>query len=302
MPDPHPIPHSTAEIRSEALGAALRESFVLPAVDLADPAYAMPLRSGNPFWGSQDRVVLDQLTQGSVSGDGAFEKIMCSMREHLQIEYEKGRITGDQYTKAYIELTSLAMQTALQFVMGKDLAYWQAMLAKEQGKRAEIEAVTAAVALEASKAQLALGVQQVRAAEVQVVLTKMQVANEDARYEAAWKQIELLQEQIEVQHAQHQDTRTDGTAVAGTIRRQRELLEQQRQAFIRDADARVAKMYLDGWITQKTIDEGLSAPDQLVNFQINDVMTWMRERAGSTIVPTPEPEPEPEPDPAPVTP
>jgi hypothetical protein len=285
------MPYTAAELRAVALDSALREEFPLPDVDLTAGSYLLPPREGNPFYDQITRLKTEDLSEGGVNGSGIFEKLMASLRAHLTLEYDKGRITGDQFTKAYIELTSLAMQTGLQFLMSKELNFWQAMLAKEQGKRAEIEAVTAAIALETSKAQLALITQQAKAAEVQVVLTKMQVATQDAAYETAWKQIALLLEQIEVQHAQHQDLTTTGAAVTGLIQRQRELLEEQRRAFIRDADAKIAKMYMDSWITQKTIDEGLSPPDQFVNFQVNDVMVWMRERAGSAVTPTPEPEP-----------
>lgn len=94
------------------------------------------------------------------------------------------------------------------------------------------------------------------------------------------RQRALLEEQIETQRAQHSDTKTNGAQVAGTIRRQRELLEEQRTAFIRDAEARIAKMYLDGWITQKTLDDGLLAPNQLGQFTVNDVLVKLRQKAG----------------------
>lgn len=272
-----PLP---AETRANQIFNALDLNFTLPNVVLTAPEYALPPQAGNPIYAAVDPVTVSDLTDGTVGGDGAFEVLMASMRAHLQTEFEKNRITGDQYTKAYIELTSLAMSTGLQLVLGRAQAYWQAILVREQAKRAEAEAVTAIVGLETAKAQLAMARSQAEMAEAQMVLAKLQLASEDARYNLTHAQIDLTEEQIEVARAQHADTRSDGTAIAGTAKRQRDLLEQQREAFIRDADARVAKFFLDGWITQKTIDEGLAPPNQLTNAEINAVLSQMRQRAG----------------------
>lgn len=273
----------TSEVRAGQIFNALDQDFALPDVNLSGAAYSLPSRTGNPVYGTVDEIGLDSLTDGTVGSDGAFEMLMASMRAHLHLEFEKGRITGDQYTKAYIELTSLAMGTGAQMVLGRQQAYWQTLLVREQAKRAEAEAVTAVVALETAKAQLAAMRFQAEMTEAQMVLAKLQLASEDARYHLTHFQIDLTREQIEVARAQHSDTRTDGTAVAGTAKRQRDLLEQQREAFIRDADARIAKMYLDGWITQKTIDEGLTPPTQLTNAEIEEVLTQMRQRGGFTL-------------------
>lgn len=271
---------SASETRAIQIYDALDLNFTLPDVSLGAAQFQLPGQSGNPLYQLVTQIDLRTLTDGTVGGDGAFEMLMATMRAHLQLEFDKGRITGDQYTKAYIELTSLAMSTGLQMVLGRQQAYWQALLVREQAKRAEAEAVAAVVAVETAKAQLAMSRSQAEMAEAQMALTKLQLASEDARFQLMHYQIDLTKEQIEVARSQHADTRTDGSAVAGTAKRQRDLLEQQREAFIRDADARVAKMYLDGWITQKTIDEGLTAPTQLTNAEIEQVMSQMRERAG----------------------
>ncbi|MGQ0565581.1 MAG: hypothetical protein ACT4OK_10990 [Gemmobacter sp.] len=278
------MPASVAsEVRAGQIFNALDQDFALPPVDLSGSSYSLPTQTDNPIYGEVEKIDLDNLTDGTVGGDGTFEMLMASIRAHLQLEFEKNRITGEQYTKAYIELTSLAMSTGLQMVLGRQQAYWQTLLAREQAKRAEAEAVASVVALETAKAQLAAMRYQAEMAEAQMVLAKLQLASEDARYQLTHFQIDLTKEQIEVARAQHADTRTDGSAIAGTVKRQRDLLEQQREAFVRDADARVAKMYLDGWITQKTIDEGLTPPSQLTNAEIEEVMTQMRQRAGFTL-------------------
>lgn len=285
---------TAAETRAATIYAALDAPITIPSVNLSAAAYQLPGTSGNPFYDTIQKVELSSLTEGSVGGSGAFETLMASMKAHLSEEYEKGRITGDQYAKAYVELTGMAMQTGLQFIMGKEQAYWQALLVREQGKAAEVMAVQAAVQLEVVKAQLALARYQAELAQAQYVLTKMQLASEDAKYfltyqqadltekqtEVANQQSELVKEQTEATRAQTVDTRRNGAAVAGTIKRQRDLLEQQRASFQRADEARVAKAYTDVWITQKTVNEALAVPGQLNNTNIGEVVHNMRIKAG----------------------
>lgn len=278
------MPASVAsEVRAGQIFNSLDQDFTLPPVTLTASQFTLPAHTGNPIYETVDEIKLESLTDRTVGGDGAFEMLMDSMRAHLQLEFEKGRITGDQYAKSYIEMTSIAMSTAVQMILGRQQAYWQALLVREQAKRAEAEAVTAVVGVETAKAQLAMMRFQAEMTEAQMVLAKLQLASEDARYLLTHYQIDLTKEQIEAARSQHSDTRTDGSNVAGTVKRQRDLLEQQREAFIRDADARIAKMYLDGWITQKTIDEGLTAPAQLTNAEIEEVLSQARLRAGFTL-------------------
>jgi len=97
------------------------------------------------------------------------------------------------------------------------------------------------------------------------------------------KQIELLNtqitltgEQTESERAKTLDTRTDGATVEGSVGKQKDLYDQQIDSFIKDAAHKTAKMYLDGWITQKTLDEGLNAPNQLTNTNIDSVLATVR--------------------------
>lgn len=90
------------------------------------------------------------------------------------------------------------------------------------------------------------------------------------------EQITLTEEQGESERAKTLDTRSDGATVVGSVGKQKDLYTQQIDSFIKDAQHKTAKMYLDGWITQKTLDEGLNAPTQLTNNEINEVLTAVR--------------------------
>jgi len=256
-----PTPSKTvaAEIFAE-----LGLTFDLPTVTLTDVRYNLPGEANNPIYTTAvEKLEINSLTDGTVEGAGDFDKIMTSVKAHIAEQFEMGRLSGDQYVKAYIELTGLAMSTALQFVMSREASYWQNVTAKEQAKRAEADTVTARIMAETAKAQLATARYQAALGEAQYVLTLEQIASEDAKYQLTWAQFDLTKEQIEVQRAQTNDTRTEGTAVAGTLKRQWDLLGKQAEAFDRDADARVGKMYLDGFLTQKTIIETIDPPNEL---------------------------------------
>lgn len=90
------------------------------------------------------------------------------------------------------------------------------------------------------------------------------------------EQITLTAEQGEAERAKTLDTRTSGDTVEGSVGKQKDLYDQQIDSFIKDAQHKAAKMYLDGWITQKTLDEGLLAPTQLTNNEINAVIQGVR--------------------------
>lgn len=90
------------------------------------------------------------------------------------------------------------------------------------------------------------------------------------------KQIDLTDEQTEKERAQTLDTRSDGATVEGQIGKQKDLYDQQIDSFIKDSQHKTAKMYLDTWITQKTLDEGLPVPSQLANSEIGEVLANVR--------------------------
>ena len=90
----------------------------------------------------------------------------------------------------------------------------------------------------------------------------------------------MLAEQKEAERSKTLNTRTDGTTIVGSVGKQKDLYTQQIDSFIKDAKFKTAKMYLDGWITQKTLDEGLTAPSELTNTEINEVLVANRTANG----------------------
>lgn len=195
-----------------------------------------------------DLTVLDNdaLTTVAIDGTGTFDVLMRAFELHLEREYNAGRITGDQYTKAYIAMTAAAMSNAVQFLMGRDNAYWNNMLIKKQ--------------VDSEKGRLAQ--------------LKLQLSVLDEQYC-------LVKEQVEAKRAETLDTRTDGvTPVAGSVGKQKELYTQQIDSYQKDATYKISKLYSDAWIAQKTLDEGLLAPNEYTNSEVDQVLAHARSNVG----------------------
>jgi hypothetical protein len=224
-----------------------------------------------------------------VGGTGTFDIIMTSMSAYLNAEYAKGRITGADYTKTFIELTQTALSTALQFTLTNDQSFWAA-------QQSQIAAVTARVALETAKiqhdtaqyqlasilpGQLALTAAQTTGVTAQTALVNTQ--NSTAAYTLANilpAQLILLSEQMEVQRAQTMGTRIDGSAVAGNMGTQVALYNQQITSYKRDAETKAAKFFSDAYITAKTLDDTITPPTNFTNATIDEVFTLIRSNNG----------------------
>lgn len=268
-----PVPAKT--LATELL-TELGQEFSFPPLDLSGADYQLPDDLGNPLYADISRPEVEELTSGVVEGTGSFDRIMSSLKAHLEDQYTRGLITGDQYTKAYIEMTSMALNAAMQFVIQGDQAYWQNLLLQQQGRRAEVELVTTRVGLATAKAQYQAAQAQAEILEAQYVQAVLGIANEDARYNGTLAQIDLVREQLETARAQTTNTRTNGDAVTGVVGKQKDLYTQQIDSYQKDAAFKVGKMYVDSWLTQKTIDEGLTPPNELINTTVNTVLNRLR--------------------------
>lgn len=248
----------------------------IPAINLDDPLFNQPASTGDLFQ-TITRLTPEELTTGVVGGSGMFDKLMTSLSAHLKGEYEANRLSGAEYTKAYVGVTAAALQTGAQYLLGRDQAYWTAMLVQRQAQAAEVEAIKARVELAATKVALAKTKIDAFTAEAAFALTKLKIASEDVTYNNLWLTGKLITEQTEVQRGQTMDTRLDGvTTITGAIGKQKALYTQQITSYQRDAETKYAKMLSDAWITQKTIDEGLLPPAQFSNTEMNEVFGTLR--------------------------
>lgn len=238
------------------------ENITIPNVDFSGPEFSIPGGADSELYKQVTRLTNEDLTTGTVGGTGAFDALMGGFKAHLKEEYQANRISGAEYTKAFIALTESAMGNAVQFLLGRDGAFWQAVMAQAQ-------AITARVQLETAKVQYAGILLEALNTQANFALTKLKLATEDVSFAVG-------QEQLQVQRAQTLDTRTDSLPVAGVLGKQKDLYTQQITSYQRDAEIKAAKLWTDAWTVQKTIDEGLLPPDNFTNAEINPILDTIK--------------------------
>lgn len=249
----------------------------LPVIDWNDPIWQLPIDENSDIFKNIPKILSTDLTNGC--GEGVFDLLMKGFKFHLEQEYKAQRITGAEYTKAYIALTESAMSNATQFLLQKDQAFWQAAVA-------QLQAFAALVGTQTAKAEYVRVLLEAQTAGANYALTSLKLSNEDmafgtAKYNLANilpQQYKLVQEQTEVQRAQTQDTRTDGSPIDGVLGKQRDLYDQQIDSYQEDSQLKAARLFADAWTVQKTVDEGLEPPDGFTNAQVQKALAKVQQR------------------------
>lgn len=282
------------------------DNITIPQEDLTADIYKIPGGIESEQYQPVRKLTNEDLTSREVGGTGTFDALMAGFSAHLKIEYEKNRITGAEYTKAFIALTEGAMANAVQYLLGRDAAFWQAVTAQAQ-------AITARVNLETAKIQYAALYLEALNGRANYALTKLKLSTEDVTYAQGKytldtilplqrtelelrntgqtaqnnianynltkilpEQYRLTMEQYESQRAQTQELRSDGLPVLGSIGKQKELYTQQITSYRKDAELKAAKVFSDIWTVIKTIDEGLEPPPAFTNTSIEAVMNTIK--------------------------
>jgi hypothetical protein len=239
----------------------------VPAVDLTDTEFTIPGDGSSGLYVEVTRLANTDLTTGVIGGSGAFDALMAGVAAHLRGEYDASRITGAEYTKAYIALVQAAMAGATQFLLARENTYWQAVQAQIGAVTAKVNHETAKVGYDTARYQL----------DTVLPLQSAKLTAETANltYTLTYllpKQVYLISEQGEAQRAQTWDYRSDGGLVVGSIGKQKDLYNQQITSYRRDIEIKGAKLFSDAWITMKTLDEGLAAPANFSNDSLNNVL------------------------------
>lgn len=163
-------------IASELMTALLTGVDVtVPTINTADSEFQIPGDNTSDAYDVLLKLTNADLTTGAINGTGSFDKLMVGVAAQLQGEYDAGRITGAEYSKAYITLTQSALATSLQFLLGKDASYWQAVQAQTQAVIARVQLAT--VKAENARAQI-----EALTAKSNYALTKLKLATEDVQY------------------------------------------------------------------------------------------------------------------------
>lgn len=208
---------------------ALTESLPeFPDVDVDSKEFESPYGEESSIFKERDPLTIDDLTTSQVDGDGYFDRMMTSVKNHLREELQAGRIMGSEYTKAYIALTEAAMSTAAQFLLGKDNAYWQSV-------NAQLTAIGLNVSLAKARAELIGIYAQTELSKANYALTKLNIDKTNLDIdEIVPAQKNLLDAQAAKEWANTTDkVMIDGenTDVGGVIKAQKDLYGQQLASY-----------------------------------------------------------------------
>lgn len=184
-------------------------------------------------------VTVDDITQGSVTGTGIFDKLMATVAAQLQAEFQADRITKSDYGQVYVSALNNTLGQAIQFLLTKDQAALQAATLAAQYEKIALEKDI----LELQLAQL----------EQQTLLIQSQILTDAA-------QRALINQKIVTEVAQTQDTPTSNTSTgySGVVGKQNALYAAQTTGFTRDAEQKAAKLALDILATQLSTDDSMT--------------------------------------------
>ena len=191
-------------------------------------------------------VTVDDITQGSVTGIGIFDKLMATVAAQLQAEFQADRITKSDYGQVYVSALNNTLGQAIQFLLTKDQAALQAATLAAQYEKIALEKDI----LELQKQQLTL---QLAHLEQQTLLIQSQILTDAA-------QRALINQKIVTEVAQTQDTPTSNTSTgySGVVGKQNALYAAQTTGFTRDAEQKAAKLALDILATQLSTDDSMT--------------------------------------------
>ena len=149
--------------------------FTIPDINLSDPKYAIPQEVIDLLKTEIKPITVDAFTSKQVDGTGVFDVIMSSLKIHLKEEFENNRITGSEYTQAYIQLTQTAMQTALELLLSKNKALLEALTT-------QINGITALVTNANARISFAIAQAQAHTQKAQYANEVLKLASGDAQY------------------------------------------------------------------------------------------------------------------------
>lgn len=256
------------ETRSQELLATLTTNldFSIPEINFDDSIFQIPSELLEALKKAPKALTEADLTSRTIGGSGLFDGLLAACKEHLRLEYEEGRITGAEYARAYVQILTGVLQNAVQYLLGKDQAYYTALGSQIQAINSSIGTYQAKVALAVAqaeahqrKAQYALGVLQLGISDKQNDLTVEQTNMSKAQQSLVTEQTETQRVQQELISAQTLTQKEQPNLIkeqVNMVKAQQGLVEEQtktqqeQQGLIKEqteqAHAQVSDTRLDG--------------------------------------------------------
>ena len=194
---------------------------------------------------------------GAITGTGIFDVLMNTATKHLQVQFDSGKINGELYANAYIQVYQVTLQTAKDIWLQKNISEAQLALLNKQAGLLSEQIITE-------------GTQRSHLSK-QIDLLDKQINTEDAKKNHLNKQADLLSEQITSEGTQrtHLSKQTDLLSAQITLEgikgnhlnKQTDLLgkqinsedaktdlyRRQIEGFDEDYKQKILKIMMDSW-------------------------------------------------------
>ena len=264
---------------------------------------------------SNTAVTLDitKLTECTLEGSGVLDKLLYTARVHLQDEFQQGRITGKEYSNAYIAIYDRMVQSAIAYALAAEKAPYeiaqleaQTALTEEQRRQveeetryklpAEIQQIQAQTALipkqgelidaqviatlregDLKEKQILLADKEISLKEQQLLLTAEELRLKAEEIEVAKAQVELYAQKVITEKAQVDSSVVGAGSVIDTNNK---LLNAQADAYEKEQVIKAVKLAMDTFITGYTNGDRWG---NTANLQNDNTLGKLMERMGTTI-------------------
>lgn len=249
-------------------------------------------------------ILTEHITTKEINGTGVFDELMQTMDVRLLEEFSKGRVHSSDYSKVYLGSMNVILQQSIAYLLGRQNADKQADLIAAQILKilAEIKKLDAEIEfLEFQKlkieAEILLIEQQIKISEQQAKnivyegeklqaetrLIDQNAINAKATHSLIINQqakvameTQVLEQKKFSEMAQRLDT-VDGESVVGILGAQKNLYQRQTESFLRDAEQKAAKLYVDAFNVRMSVLENQEANEAgLGNDHVNAVMSIVK--------------------------
>lgn len=215
-------------------------------------------------------ITLKDLTEGKIGGTGVFDVLMETAGLHIQREFDKNRIKGQDYAQVYLTAMQYVLQNSSVFLLQKDEAANKALLVQAQIDLTKLQGELLQKEIDReilTRDLIAAQVAKLKAETTNVITENDSLIAQQCLLKAQYDltmvqklqttaQTSLVQQKIATEKAQVTDTGVDDNSVIG---RQKLLYKAQTDGFQRDAEQKAAKMLIDTWNVRRTTDEGTVA-------------------------------------------
>ena len=152
---------------------------------------------------------------GAITGTGIFDVLMNTATKHLQVQFDSGKINGELYANAYIQVYQVTLQTAKDIWLQKSTSEAQLALLNKQADLLSAQIITE-------------GTQRNHLSK-QIDLLSEQITLEGIKRNHLSKQTDLLDKQINSEDAK------------------KDLYRRQIEGFDEDYKQKILKIMMDSW-------------------------------------------------------